>query len=110
MAGVNAGKYTKCGAGYTDWHLPNVNELESLVNAEKANSAAWLNSQGLANAAAYVYWSSTTGAFSTGVARAVDMRSGYVLNFSKGLGSYVLPVRAGRLSGSSVILREKRRK
>jgi len=28
------------------WRLPNINELESLVNIEMSNSAEWLNNQG----------------------------------------------------------------
>lgn len=39
-----ANNLTLCG--YSDWRLPNVNELESLVHTGKPDNAAWLNTQG----------------------------------------------------------------
>ncbi len=49
-------------ADYTDWSLPNVNELESLINAEETSSTIWLNAQGFVNVREWgpSYWSSTT--------------------------------------------------
>ena len=47
--------------GRTDWRLPNVNELESLLNIASADSRPWLGSQGFVNVGAS-YWSSTTAA------------------------------------------------
>jgi len=37
VAGMNAGTYPNLG--HTDWRLPNVNELESLVNSQQSNLA-----------------------------------------------------------------------
>ena len=58
---ANPGSYT-CGgytATYSDWALPNVNELESLANAGESDSAGWLNGQGFLNVQSTGYWSST---------------------------------------------------
>jgi hypothetical protein len=84
--------------GHSDWRLPNVNELESLVNAEQANSSVWLNGQGFTNVQAYAYWSSSTYALTgyTGTAWCVNMWFGGVsYAFKSGYYLSVWPVRAG---------------
>ena len=46
---------------YSDWRLPNLNELESLVHAGKSDTAAWLNDQGFVSVdSTPYYWTSTT--------------------------------------------------
>ncbi len=54
---LNSHKYL----GFEDWRLPNINEIESLVNSDVADSTPWLNSQGFVNVWGQ-YWSSTTAA------------------------------------------------
>ncbi|MBF0337944.1 MAG: DUF1566 domain-containing protein [Nitrospirae bacterium] len=82
--------------GYTDWRLPNVNELESLVNAGQANPTTWLISQGFANVQTNDYWSSTSSAGSTSEAWFVNMVDGNVPAHVKSSGHYVWPVRSGQ--------------
>ena len=85
--------------GSTDWRLPNVNELDSLVNLGAANQAAFLNGQGFGGVQADSYWSSSIwagfGSSSVPLAWAVTMASGGMGPIDRSLSRYVLPVRAG---------------
>src|SRR5574341_409 len=82
--------------GHTDWRLPNVNELESLVNAEQSSLSTWLNSQGFSNVPAGVYWSSSTDAAGSSIAWFVYMGVGSVGYSNKTDNDYVWPVRSGQ--------------
>lgn len=92
VAEMNA-KGGLCGA--TDWRVPNIVELGLLPNKEKADSAAWLNTQGFENVEGYNYWSSTTRANHLEHAWRVQMNFGYWLGSGKLVNAYVWPVRGG---------------
>ena len=58
---------TRNHAGFSDWRLPNLHEMESVVNAGVANSAAYLNANGFgfgpglpSEVRASQYWTSTS--------------------------------------------------
>jgi hypothetical protein len=63
---------------YVDWRLPNVNELESLFNASRSNTATWLNGLGFTGIRPSNYWTSTTYAQNTGSAWLINMWVGFV--------------------------------
>ena len=77
VALANANAYL----GYSDWRLPSIRELESLLNFGVANQAGWLNGQGFFNVqgSPWAYWSSTTfSGFGETQAWVVSMLSGQV--------------------------------
>ena len=88
IAALNASNYD----GSSQWRLPNVKELQSIVNYNTYSPAidtAYFTSQSL------YYWSSTTYAYSTGNAWGVNFNVGFVSSFDKSSTYYVRPVRGG---------------
>lgn len=84
------------GSAAGQWRLPNVKELESLLDAGQVNMAAWLNTQGFSGVQAGHYWSSTTYAPATNSAWYVNMSDGHVSWSHKPNEYYVWPVRSGQ--------------
>lgn len=85
--------------GHSDWRLPNYSELESLINAGEADSAAWLNARGFSGVMGgygNLYWSSTTlGAYTT-TAWHIQLSYGFATNEAKTNSHYALAVRDGQ--------------
>ena len=89
--------------GHTDWRLPNINELQSLVNdgytgadASATTQVNWLQSQGFTSVQVY-YWSSSTYAGDTTGAWFVGMPDGSISFIDNSTTSIlaVWPVRGG---------------
>ncbi len=92
--------YVKClnsnsYLGFSDWRLPNQNELGSLVDRAQLNQATWLTGLGFSGVQAVFYWSSSTSAASPSDAWGVDMGDGDIDGDSKYYSQYVWPVRSG---------------
>jgi hypothetical protein len=103
IAGLNnhTGGNTCIGytADHTDWRLPNIREIESLVNYGVSDQTGWLNSQGFTNVKYSSYWSSTTSQMSSAQAWMINMQKSAKLPQSKKSTYYAWPVRGGNVDG-----------
>ena len=82
--------------GYTDWRLPNLNELAGLLNAGVSSTAANLNTLGFSSVQETTpYWTSSTVRSNTGRAWVVNLGDGFIRpNVSKSSTRYVWLVRS----------------
>jgi hypothetical protein len=78
-----------------DWRLPNITELESLIDIARSNPALPAGHP-FSNVQASYYWSSSSYADGTYYAWLVYMSGGGVYYVNKYSGYYVWPVRAGQ--------------
>ena len=97
-----ANNLVRCGQ--SDWRLPNINEMFSLIHTGEITTSAWLNAQGFSGLVPSLYWTSST--------RADNVRDAWMVSLWNGnpppgvktvSGShYALPVR-GSTSGPTPV-------
>ena len=80
-------------SGYSDWRLPNINELKSIVDRSKYNPAIVDSFQ---NTDSSSYWSSTSDEGNSDYAWLVYFYDGGVGNYGKSSNLYVRCVRGGQ--------------
>lgn len=103
MNGNSAGDTSDGGGHQTDWRLPNVQELQSIVDyglynpavPDAAGTGQWSAGDPFSNVQSAQYWSSTTRAVSTSTGWFVYLYDGTVSQASKTAAYYVWPVRGG---------------
>ncbi|MEA2049892.1 MAG: DUF1566 domain-containing protein [Campylobacterota bacterium] len=79
--------------GYEDWRVPNINELETIIDDTRYSPAI---KDVFINTASYYYWSSSTNASNTSDAWYVYFYSGSTSNYYKYYSFYVRCLRSGQ--------------
>ena len=104
MNSNNCGDTSNGGSHQTDWRLPNVRELQSLVHygvynpavPNTAGTGKWTSNDPFTGVQSYYYWSSTTHAGTSDGAWHVNLGGGYVFYGGKAGICYAWPVRGGQ--------------
>jgi hypothetical protein len=104
MNSNDCGDTSNSGSHQTDWRLPNVRELQSLIHygyynravPNTAGTGQWTAGDPFTGVQSGTYWSGSTYALNTSIAWLVDMDYGSVGATGKTNSSYVWPVRGGQ--------------
>ena len=91
VTGMNAGAGTY---GYTDWRLPNIRELLSLINFGGCYPYT-IDPTIFSNVREDYYWTSTTNSCHNWTAWRIDMYDGDPSTYDKIMDHYIWPVRGG---------------
>ena len=83
-------------ASFNDWQLPVITDLQRLINPDKKDSAAWMNSQGVVNVqSGGDYWSRSETFINLYYAKVVRFKGGSAVRaFPKSLKFFLWPRRA----------------
>jgi hypothetical protein len=92
MNGHSCGDRSQKGAHQTDWRLPNIKELQSLIDFGRSNPALAYQHP-FSNLQAKHYWSSTTYAKNTNSAWSVNLMTGHININNKNRVAFIWAVR-----------------